>query len=75
MAADSAPDSFLARRRGDDSRPLFPIHTETLSIKNDLRLHFLHQNRTQKNRFKNRNKKLFAQLFFIAKKCTRQIII
>ncbi|MDP2205238.1 MAG: hypothetical protein Q8K65_02925 [Alphaproteobacteria bacterium] len=59
----------------DDSRALFPIHPEMLSIKNAARPNFSHQNRTQKNRFKNRNKKLFAQTFFIAKKHPRQIII
>jgi len=62
----------------DSARPsggLFPIHPESLSTKNKHRAKILHQNRIQKNRFKNRNKKLFAHAFFIAKKGAVQIII
>jgi hypothetical protein len=53
----------------------FPIHPESLSTKNKHRAKILHQNRIQKNRFKNRNKKLLARAFFIAKKGAVQIII
>jgi hypothetical protein len=74
-AADSAAFPSPAYDSTDDSRWPSPIHGKTLSIKNDPRAYFSHQNRTQKNRFKNRNKKLFAQVFFIAKKRARQIII
>lgn len=52
-----------------------PIHIETLSTKNTRAQKIHDQNRTQKNRAKNRNKKRVERMQIHRKKCTREIII